>query len=140
MSKICHARCPDESGALLAAVLAVILTAVLAVIAAQVIESLFAAIMITGSVLIAAGCGLFAYLIRRDRWTVAQTRERVLTGVVVRVQASRPAESLSAARPRAIEGCPAKQMAPGRSAVSVGRARSRHPGGEEEKRIQCPRP
>jgi len=67
MSKVCHRHCPDESGALLAALTVAVLTAVLAVIAAQVIESLFVAIVITGSVLIAAGTGLFAYLVHRDR-------------------------------------------------------------------------
>jgi hypothetical protein len=83
VSKICHAHCPDDSGALLAAVLAVILTAVLAVIAAQVIESLFVAIVITGGVLIVAGTGLFVWLVQRDRIR-PPARPPVLTGRVVR--------------------------------------------------------
>jgi len=101
MSKICHAHCPDESGALLA-VVGLVLAVVLAVIAGQVIESLFAVIVITGSVLIAAGTGLFIWLVLRDR-TSSPARAHAITGRVVQVMAPRAAQALSAPRLRAID-------------------------------------
>lgn len=123
MSKICHAHCPDDSGALLAAVLAVILTAVLAVIAAQVIESLFVVIVAIGSVLIAAGTGLFVWLVRRDR-TSPPARAPAITGRVVQIAAARPAQAISAPRPRAIEAMPIRLASPAEEVKVTARART----------------
>ena len=95
--KICHAHCPDDSGALLA-VLGLALAVVLAVIIGQVVESLFVAIVAASSVLGAAGIGLFAYLIRRDRWSAAESRELAAPRVVVRVIPKRTAQAISAPR------------------------------------------
>jgi hypothetical protein len=78
-------------------------SAVLAVVVAQVVESLFVVIVITGSVLIAAGCGLFAYLVHRDRWSAAEPRELAPPRMVVRVIPERAAQTISASLGRAIE-------------------------------------
>ena len=110
MSKVCHRHCPDESGALLAALTVAVLTAVLAVIAAQVIESLFVAIVITGSVLIAAGTGLFAYLVHRDRAHSPVNAPRAMPAY--RLAPPRTAQAISAPQLRAIEA-PAGARLPG---------------------------
>jgi ABC-type Fe3+-siderophore transport system permease subunit len=99
MSKICHAHCPDHSGTFVSA-LAAVLALVLAVVVGQAAESLFVAIVITGSVLGAAGVALFVYLLHRDR---------VRTMIPVRVVAARSlppvrrSAAISAPQLRAIE-------------------------------------
>jgi hypothetical protein len=110
MAKVCHRHCPDEGGALLAAVLAVILTAVLAVIAAQVIESLFVAIVITGSVLGAAGIAFLAYVLHRDRARAPVSAPRAMPAY--RLAPPRTAQAISAPQLRAI-GAPADAWHPG---------------------------
>ena len=110
MAKVCHAHCPDDSGALLAAVFAVILIAVLAVIAAQVIESLFVVIVVTGGALIAAGTGLFAYLVHRDRARSPVNEPRAMPAY--RLAPPRTARAISAPQLRAIEA-PAGARHPG---------------------------
>ena len=99
MAKICHAHCPDHSGAFLAA-LAAVLALALAVIVGQVVESLFVAIMVTGSVLIAAGCALFAYLLYRDRARPAASpaSQHALTGRVMQAIPAPAARAIPAPR------------------------------------------
>ncbi len=89
--KPCPHHCPRGPGAFLA-VLGLAVAVVLAVVVGRVVESLFVALMVTGSVLGAAGIGLFAYLIRRDRWSAAEPREPAAPRVVVRVITAAAAE------------------------------------------------
>ena len=99
--KPCPHHCPNGSGTLLAA-LGAVLAVVLAVIVGQVVESLFATIVITGTALIAAGTGLFIWLVRRDRAS-PPARARAITGRVVQIAPPRTARTLPAAQLRAIE-------------------------------------
>ena len=95
--KPCPHHCPRGPGAFLA-VLGLAVAVVLAVVVGRVVESLFVALMVTGSVLGAAGIGLFAYLIRRDRWSAAEPREPAAPRVVVRVIPARSTQAISAPR------------------------------------------
>lgn len=105
--------------------LAVILTGVLAVIAAQVIESLFVAIVITGAVLIAAGTGLFVWLVQRDR-TSSPVRARAITGRVVQVTAPRTAQALPAPQLGAI-AAPTRPIGQPAALSPASQLRPRHP-------------
>ncbi len=95
--KPCPHHCPDGPGALLA-VLGLAVAVVLAVVVGRVVESLFVALTVTGSVLGAAGIGLFAYLTRRDRWGAAAPRELAAPRVAVRVIPARSTRAISAPR------------------------------------------